>query len=157
MEASLIGKALVFGSKECRFEPCVSNIKYNPNSYVANHFNILNSKKLPRITILYTKRSYGLIRSLYGARVIQNYILLTRKNTKYIIFSSYHYKNTTYFSHLRIVSTPSKAHTISLSALKIVNSALGNSIILLETDRGIITHSDALSYKMGGRILGVVS
>ena len=98
MEASLIGKALVFGSKECRFEPCVSNIRYNLSSYVANHFNILNSKKMPRITILFTRRSYNFIKSLYTARVIQNYIVLTRGKKKYITFSSYHYKNTTYFS-----------------------------------------------------------
>ena len=157
MEASLIGKALVFGSKECRFEPCVSNIKYNLNSYVANHFNILNSKKMPRITILFTKRAHSFIKSLYNARVIQNYIVLTRENTKYIVFSSYHYKNTTYFSHLKIVSTPSKVQTISLAALRTISNSLSNSIVLLETDRGVITHLESLHYKIGGRILGVIS
>lgn len=157
MEASLIGKALVFGSKECRFEPCVSNIQYSVNSYVANHFNILNSKKMPRINIVYTKRSHSIVSALYSARVIQNYVVLTKKNTKYISFSSYHYKNTTYFSHLKIVSTPSKSQTISLHALRIVNKSLGNSIMLLETDRGIIPHTEAITIRTGGRIMGVIS
>lgn len=35
MEASLIGKALVFGTRECRFEPCVSN--FGIKEYYKNH------------------------------------------------------------------------------------------------------------------------
>ena len=157
MEASLIGKALVFGSKECRFEPCVSNLTYSINSYIANHFNILNSKKQPRITVKFTKKSYKLIQLLYNSRIIQNYLVINRHNKKYIIFNTYYYKSTSYFSHLKIVSTPSKAHTISLKALKISNKSLGNSIMILETDKGVITHTEALSYKIGGKILGVIS
>lgn len=158
MEASLIGKALVFGSKECRFEPCVSNMRYNVNSYVANHFNILNSKKSPRITIKYTTKSINVIRLLYSSRIIQSY-LITKDNRsfKYITFCSYHYKNTPFFSHFKIISTPSKCQLISLSALKVISKSIGNSVLILETDKGIINHTSALSHKIGGKLLGIVS
>ena len=157
MEASLIGKALVFGSKECRFEPCVSNIQYNVNSYVSNHFNILNSKKMPRITIKLTSKSLNLIRLMYSTRIIQNYVVTKQNNINYITFCSYYYKNTAYFSHFKLVSTPSKSQTVSSKALRVINKSLGNSIILLETDKGIITHIDAISYNIGGRVLGIIS
>ena len=157
MEASLIGKALVFGSKECRFEPCVSNIQYNVNSYVANHFNILNSKKMSRITIKLTTKSLRLVRLMYSVRVIQNYVITTKNNVKYITFCSYYYKNTPYFSHLKIVSTPSSSQTISHKALRTITKSLGNSIIILETDKGVITHLDAIQHSIGGKVLGIIS
>lgn len=149
---------MVFGSKECRFEPCVSNIRYNVNSYVANHFNILNSKKNPRITIKYTTKSISIIKLLYSSRIIQSYLITEDdRSIKYITFCSYHYKNTPFFSHFKIVSTPSKCQLISLSALRIISKSIGNSVLILETDKGIITHTSALAYKIGGRLLGVVS
>jgi ribosomal protein S8 len=157
LEASLIGKALVFGSKECRFEPCVSKLNYSVNSYVANHFNILNSKKIPRITIKLTKKTLRLVNILYKMRVIQSYIISTKDESKYITFNSHYYRGIPYFSHLKVVSTPSKACNISVKALRVANKSLGNSIILLETDKGLITHIEAISTNTGGRILGVIS
>jgi ribosomal protein S8 len=112
---------------------------------------------MPRITIVFTNRSYNLIKLLYNLRVIQNYFVLSKNEKKYVVFNSYYYKNTPFFSHFRTVSTPSKPHSISLKALKIVNKSLGNSIILLETDKGVIAHSSALSHKIGGKIIGVIS
>ena len=157
MEASLIGKALVFGSKECRFEPCVSKVYYNTNSYVSNHFNILNSKKMPRVTITFTKKSHSVVKLLYSMRIIQGYMLVYKNNTKFIVFNSYHYRGVPYFTHFKLISTSSKPCSISLKALKTVNKSIGNSIIILETDKGIVSHEDAISYKIGGRLLGVIS
>ena len=143
--------------KSAGSSPASPNLTYNTNSYIANHFNILNSKKQPRITVKFTKKSHKLIQLLYNSRIIQNYLVIDKNNKKYIIFNTYYYKSTSYFSHLKIVSTPSKAHTISLKALNISNKSLGNSIMILETDKGVITHQEALSYKIGGKILGVIS
>ena len=112
---------------------------------------------MPRITIKLTSKSLNLIRLMYSTRIIQNYVVTKQNNINYITFCSYYYKNTAYFSHFKLVSTPSKSQTVSSKALRVINKSLGNSIILLETDKGIITHIDAISYNIGGRVLGIIS
>ena len=130
---------------------------YNVNSYVANHFNILNSKKVPRITIKYTSKALKLVNTLYLNRIIQGYVIDVKGKNKSITFNSHYYRGIPYFSHFKIVSTPSKPQTISLKALNISTKSIGKSLIILETDRGIITHMEAIKYNIGGRVLGVIS
>jgi ribosomal protein S8 len=55
------------------------------------------------------------------------------------------------------VSSPSKCYNISLKGLILATKSLGNSIIILETDKGIITHIDAIQYNIGGKLLGIIS
>jgi ribosomal protein S8 len=117
----------------------------------------LNSKKMPRITVKLTTKSLSIIKLLYSVRIIQNYVITTQNNVKCITFCSYYYKGVPYFSHFKVVSTPSKTQTVSFKALRVINKSLGNSILLLETDKGIVTHIDAISYGIGGRVLGVIS
>lgn len=130
---------------------------YNLNSYIANHFNILNSKKMPRISVKYTNKTLKLVNTLYSNRIIQGYIVDTTDNVKYITFNPHYYRGIPYFSHFKVVSTPSKPQTISSRALSIATKSIGKSLIILETDKGIITHTEAIKYNIGGRILGVVS
>ena len=143
--------------KSAGSSPASPSIPYNTNSYVANHFNILNSKKLPRITIVYTSKSIRLVRALYSSGILQGFIVHNVDNKKHITFNTQYYRGVPYFSHFRVVSTPSKAQTISLKALRVAVKSIGKSLILLETDKGIISHIDALNYSIGGRILGIIS
>lgn len=43
--------------------------------------------------------------------------------------------------------------TVSLSALKLINQATGSSSFVLKTDKGLLTHQDAIKYKVGGILL----
>ena len=143
--------------KSAGSSPASPTIQYYTNSYVANHFNILNTKKMHRITIINTKKTLNLIKSLYSARIINSYIISQKNNKSYITFNSIYYRNVPYFSHLRIVSTPSKLHNVSIKALRVISKSIGVSVLLLETDKGIITHKQAIDCNIGGKILGVIS
>ena len=112
---------------------------------------------MPRITIRFTKRSYNVIKLLYALRIIQNYLIIDKNGRKIITFNAFNYKNTPYFSHLKVVSSPSNVHHVSLKSLRVMSNSIGSSIIILETDKGIISHKAALSYNIGGKILAVVS
>lgn len=160
METSLIGKALDFGSNECGFESRVSKLPYYTNAYVINHLNILLSRKQKCIQILLTKKTLRLIRSFYKNAVIKNYIIIEKthknKKRKYIRFNGLFFKNESYFKGARLVSTPSRKHTISLRGLSLLKRSSGTSIIMLETSRGIVSHIDAIKMGVGGLILCVI-
>lgn len=161
METSLIGKALDFGSNECGFESLVSNLMpYYTHAYVVNHVNILLSRKQKCVQIILTKKTLRLIRVFYKNAVIKNYIIVEKtiknKKTKFIRFTGLFFKNESYYKGIRLVSTPSKKHTISLKGLNLLKKISGTSLIILETSRGIISHIDALKLGVGGLILCVV-
>ena len=143
--------------KSAGSSPASPIIPYNSNSYVANHFNILNSKKVPRISIKYTTKTIKIVQALYHNRIIQGYVITNEQGIKKITFNTHYYRGVPYFSHFKVVSVPSKSQTISLKALRIAVKSIGRSLILLETDKGIITHTEALSYSIGGKIMGVIS
>lgn len=153
METSLIGKALGFGPNECRFESYVSNfIPYDHNSYLINHLNIAISRKLLRMTIRLVPKTLPLIKLLWELGFIRHYYIHRNKHLR-ITFSILFYKNTTYYNSLKILSTQSKKFFISLKALKLINKLSGDSVFILSTSKGIITHKKAIQEGLGGLLL----
>lgn len=143
--------------KSAGSSPAFPIIQYNHYSYVVNHFNILNSKRLKSKKILYNKKTIKLVKVLHNYGIISYFTILKSSNSnQYINFSSPYYNNFTYFSSIRLVSTPSKAHYISLKALRLASKSIGASIIFLETSKGIITHNEALRLSVTGRILCII-
>lgn len=138
--------------------PAFPNIRYNQYAYVINHFNILNPKRMKSIKIIKTTGTMRLVRALHRYGVISNFIVVrsASKLREQIIFTSTQYSCSTYFGSIRLVSSPSKAHTISIKALRLASKSVGTSLIFLETNKGIITHTEALKMNVTGRILCVV-
>ena len=133
---------------------------YNAYSYVVNHFNLVNSKKQVKKTIILTKKTLRLVKVLHSQGVINHFLI--HKNVSlgvpayYITFSPLFYKSIPFFRSVRLVTTPSRKHTVSLSALRLVVPSVRSSVILLSTSRGIIPHTEALALKIGGLILCIL-
>jgi ribosomal protein S8 len=72
-------------------------------------------------------------------RVFPNHTLLTNTNTRVALFS----RNT---PHL----------TVSLNGLKLIDYGCGNSTLLLETPKGLMTHQEALIHKTGGELFAYI-
>ena len=162
METSLIGKAVGFGSKEYGFDPRVSNmLKYNSNAYVVNHVNLLISRKDGKIRMVLNRRTYKLIKALHTIGCISNFLITTRRTknykSRYVTISALFYKNVPFFKNVRLVSTPSKKHTISLKALRILTQSLQTSTLVLSTPYGLLNHREAICRKTGGLIVAIVS
>jgi len=79
------------------------------------------------------------------------------KKKKLLKISPFSYKKLPFFKHLRLVSTPSKAFTIRLTTLRILDKSIGQTIIILETSHGLLLHKAALKKQVSGRILCVIS
>ncbi len=155
--------------------PTFPKIPYNTYAYVINHINIALSKKQFYSSIIFTKNSLLLIKALYKTSYINNYIItknnnlvnakLTKQNgfgikklnRTRIKFSILYFKNKSFFKSIRLISTPSRRHTITLRALKLASLSMKSSIILLSTNKGIIDHNEAIRLRVGGTILCVLS
>lgn len=150
MGTSLIGKALAFGSKECRFEPYVSKIKNAQNS-VINAYNISVKKKSMRIKVHYTKTNYALVKKLNSLGIINSYYL-NSKDKYFIMFPSY-FKFVPYVGRIKAVSSGNKTFNITLRGLRLLNRIAGTSIVMVACDRGILTMQEAINLGLGGRIV----
>lgn len=130
---------------------------YDANAYVTNHVNITLARKLLKTTIIYTKKTIRLINVLHRIGVLKNYLVIRKGKSRFIRFTIFFYKNTTYYHNIRLISTPSKRFFISLKALSKLKYATKNSIYILSTSKGVITHDEAIEKKIGGVLLCAIN
>lgn len=79
------------------------------------------------------------------------------KYKKFLKISVYFFKNTFFYKSLKQVTTPSKKFTITFKSLYILSNSINETILLLETSKGIITHKEALKAKIGGNLLIILN
>lgn len=135
--------------------PAFPTIYYDANSYVISHVNIAISRKLLSTQIIYSRRVIQIVRALQKLGCIKNYFVYKNKY-KFIKFSPLFYKGRPYFTSIRLISTSSKKFYISINALRKLNKSVKASVYLLSTSRGIIPHTQALEYSIGGILLCTV-
>lgn len=138
--------------------PSLPSIYHSPYAYLIAHVNLAFRSKKRLNLLICTKKVLRLLKVLRREGCL-SYLLLKRQGSlrRHLVFSLYYYKQTTFFKHMQLISTISKKFTVSLKALTILNKSLKNSILLLETSQGIITHKDALRLRIGGLILCLIS
>lgn len=132
---------------------------YDTNAYVINHLNFALQKQNRAVSIRFTKRTSALVKALHHVGCIDKYIITKEaaSTRAKITFSVFYYKGTPFFKGVRLVSTPSKEHNISFKSLKIASKFLHSTIVILSTPQGLITHTQALKERRGGRILCIVT
>jgi ribosomal protein S8 len=128
----------------------IYNYFYN---YTTNHFQINSSKKSLYFQILYTKKVFNLVRVFKKLGLIRSFFIIKNKNFYYIKIFNCFYKKFPVCSYWKILSTPSKSFHISLKALRLLHNRTQNSVYLLSTTRGVITHLDALKFQIGGQLV----
>ena len=161
METSLIGKAVDFGSKECGFEPRVSNyLPYNPVAYLVNHVNIATTRKKPKIKLIISKKMLPLLKALHKIGCVSRYVYLTsyKKHLalRHVVLTIPFFKQRPFFKSISLVSTPSKKYNVSLRALTLISNSLRSSFAILSTPYGVITHKEAIRLKTGGLIICII-
>ena len=110
-------------------------------------FKIAINKQELRLLHLLTKRGtvrrfFKLHRTINGKELYiihPNHTLLTNSNSRVVLFNRR-------ADHL----------TLSLYALKLINHSTGLSNFILKTDKGLITHQDAIKYHVGGILLCLI-
>jgi len=128
----------------------IMNTHHNSISYFLNHFKIATSKKNLYFDIYITTRSLTIFHVFYKLNLIRRYSKLTKN--QYRVYPSYTLSRAT-SRKIKTYLKSSHYLTLSLHVLKLLNLNLPSSYIILETSKGIITHKEAIKYKVGGRLL----
>ena len=127
---------------------------YNYNfSYILNLININKLKKNLYFFVIFTKKNYYFVKILKKFNVIHDFKLIKKNNFNFIKISLFFYKNKNICSNLKIISRPAKTFLISYEALKLLNKKSGSSVFLISTDKGILSHHEAIKLKIGGSLI----
>ena len=94
----------------------------------------------------------GFLKLLYKLGIVRRYLRVSAK--KYRIFPNWVGHRST-LARIKFFQkkTPIK---LSYKALRLLNLYTFNSHILLNTDRGLLTHSEALQYRLGGHLICII-
>ena len=152
MESSLTGKALDFGSSEYGFESHVSNYmtKINALAQFVNHFKIETNQKSLYFDVHVTRRGIQILYLFYDLNLVRRYTLLG--NSYYRVYPTYTFAR----SRRRFIKTYFKSGhylTIPIHLLRMINTQRPYSHIILETDKGIMTHKEAIKRSLSGRLI----
>jgi ribosomal protein S8 len=129
-------------------------VLYNYNfSYILNLININKLKKNLYFFVIFTKKNYYFVKILKKFNVIHDFKLIKKNNFNFIKISLFFYKNKNICSNLKIISRPAKTFLISYEALKLLNKKSGSSVFLISTDKGILSHHEAIKLKIGGSLI----
>lgn len=147
--------------KSAGSSPAFPTMQYNSFAYVINHLNIASTRKKPKIKIAVTTKTLLLIKALHKVGCIHRFIICSKqvgtRQMRYAYISTPFFKQTPFFKSVRLVSTPSRRHTISLKSLKTTAGSIRSSIIILSTPYGVVDHREALRLRTGGLILCFIS
>lgn len=158
METSLIGKALDFGSNEYGFESHVSKLhKYSP-TFLLNQINLHAARKSCKLTTNYSKKLLKYLIIFKQIGLITSFVLkqknLIKKNVDIYLF---YYNLLPLCKHYKLMTRPSRKFYISFKGLRLLNKRTHSSVFLISTHRGLITHQQALKFKIGGMLIGFFS
>jgi len=98
---------------------------------------------------------------LYRSGVITNFIIIKNSikssNQLSIKFTVLFYKNSPFFKKIKLISTPSKQFFITKSALKLSQKVFKTSLIIISTNKGLLTHQEADALGLGGKVVYIVN
>lgn len=129
---------------------------YYAYAVVINHVNLISSSRRRMTTLKFNKKSLVLLSIFKKLGVINTHLIISNSK-KLIKISPFIYRQSPFFKNIRLVSTPSKSFTVKLSTLRILDKSIRQTIIILETSEGLLTHKDALRRGISGRILCVIT
>lgn len=129
-------------------------IKLNSYAFLTNHINLAISSKKRWVKFKCTKKILRLLFIFKKLGLIYSYVLLKVFNNNVLVkVSPFFYRGSAFFKKIRLISTSSKKFYVNLKTLKIISTSLNDSILILSTSRGLITHKEALKLHLGGTML----
>lgn len=156
MGASLIGKALNFGFRECRFDsyaPSLIKLLALPYSYTINHLKIAVRRKAFYFLLYNTKKVVKFLRVLRELNVIRRFHATPSSQIK--VFPTYSKEVNT--SYIRNYTRSKNPIVLRYKALALLAKFFGNSTIVIHSSRGLLTHREALQAATGGILVCIIS
>ena len=129
-----------------------ANIKF------VSQLKINTAKKVVSFETFLTEQSFKLAKILKSRNIIQSIELLKPDQGKGAFCRVYpnHSLLINTNNRLKLYSRNTPHLTLSFHGLKLLSYGCGDSTIVLETTRGLITHQEALTYKIGGELFAFI-
>jgi ribosomal protein S8 len=89
--------------------------------------------------------------------LVSRYFCFTTDKSNKIRVCVNFYKYLPICKNLKTISTPSRTFHVSYKALVLLHNRTLNSVYLLSTPAGLVTHLDAIKDKTGGKILTLLT
>ena len=121
--------------------------------YFANHLKMAIARRNFVFSIAINEKVLRLMRMFLKINIIRRIEKLTPKT--YRIYISW-YNNHTRLKSLVFYSLGAHPLRLSHAALLLLNTHTHNSHVILSTSRGLLTHREALKYRLGGIIVCIV-
>jgi ribosomal protein S8 len=125
----------------------------NSYSQFLNQLKITASQKKLFFEIRLTTKTKALANLLVRMNVVRRFHRVSA--TSHRVFPAY----TRHRKYLRRIQTYTRAnsrHRFRLSTIRTLHNSTPNSYYILETDKGLMTHKDALRNQIGGLLLVVI-
>lgn len=124
-------------------------------SYVLNMININKSRKLLHFDLLFTNKTIIIIKLLNRLNYLFRYEIFKNKNKTILIRVYLTYSNNTNVGkNFKIISKPSHKFYISLASISLLQKRTGDSVFIISTSQGLLTHKEAFNKNIGGLVLG---
>lgn len=127
----------------------------DPHAYILNHIKINYAKRRLYFSLPFNKKIFVLLKFFKKMSVISSFFLIWSKRTNLYYFKIVlHYKyNRPLHGFIKLISNQKSRYSISYPALKLLDRSLGDSLYILSTPNGLLTHKDALVRRMGGKFV----
>jgi ribosomal protein S8 len=126
-------------------------------NYVNNHLNFAFKNRSLFTYIKFSKNITRYVEFLNKLKIISSYTIIFKNNKYFIKINLNYFKNFDTSITLKIISKPKHVVSISLTALKLVSYKMGNSVLLLSTSIGYLSHHQALKKKMSGIVIAFIN
>jgi ribosomal protein S8 len=127
---------------------------YDSAAYTLDIINMNTARKTLFFYIKYTYKINILIKIFKKLTLIENYSLVKKNNILFFKIAPFYYKNFPSSKNFKLISSVTRSIFISLRGLFLLNKRSGNSLYLISTSNGILTHKEALKKKTSGFVLG---
>ena len=129
------------------FQVLMTQLNY---TYFINHLKLNIARKNYFFDIKVNNKILKLIKVLYKLNIIRRFVLITPY--KYRIYTSWFDKHSSLLN-LKNYSRTSNPIRIRLQSLNILKTNTHNSYLILSTSKGLLTHQEAIQYKVGGFLI----
>lgn len=125
-------------------------------SYVLNMININKARKSLYFDLLFTSKTIKFVKLFNRLNYIFRYEMLKDKKIFIRIYLTYS-NSVNLGKNFKIISKPSHKFYVTCQSLRLLQKKTGDSVFIISTSYGLLTHKEALTQNTGGLVLGFFS
>lgn len=128
-------------------------MRENDYLQIISHIQMHSSKKDLFFTVRATSKGLTLLSLLEKLSVIRSYYKLDSGNYRVFLFYSRNYKTK---RQIRLYARKTNDLQLSFTSLRMLNFLTPTSYFVIETNKGLMTHKEALPERIGGKLVAIV-